>query len=93
MGDKLNKQDRSGKDFTRAGKEVVKDTNKAKNDGVMKCESCGVEVQPAKTHKRGETRSANEAHVDHVKGKREGEAILIMDRYYAVNAMLLKNIK
>jgi RHS repeat-associated protein len=70
--ERLNKQDRSGKDFTQAGKEVVKDANKVKNDGKMKCEGCGVEVQPAKKHETGKTPPANEAHVDHIIRKREG---------------------
>jgi RHS repeat-associated protein len=36
--DKLSKVSREGEDFTKAGKESVIDLNKAKNDGVVKCE-------------------------------------------------------
>lgn len=70
--EKLNKIDRTGKDFTKAGKEVVKDINKAKNGGKTKCQNCGTETQPAKKHKKGQTPPKNETQVDHIKRKREG---------------------
>jgi RHS repeat-associated protein len=69
---KLNKKDRSGKDFTPAGREVVKEQNKVKNEGTMKCENCGVETPNAQKSKKGVTPPKNEAHVDHIKRKREG---------------------
>jgi hypothetical protein len=70
--ERLNKKDRTGEDFTKAGKENVKDINKQLNDGTMKCEGCDVEVIPPKQHRSGETPPSNEAHVDHVDRKREG---------------------
>ncbi|WPV69676.1 RHS repeat-associated core domain-containing protein [Chitinophaga sp. LS1] len=69
---KLNEKDRSGKDFTPARREVVKEQNKVKNGGTMKCENCGVETPNAQKSKKGVTPPKNEAHVDHVKRKREG---------------------
>jgi len=67
---RLNKKDRSGKDFTRAGKDVVKKQNAEKNNGQMKCEGCGNDVIPAKRHQRGVKPPKNEAHVDHINRKR-----------------------
>ena len=63
--EKLNKIDRSGKDFTKAGKEVVKDQNKLNNAGKMKCETCKTKVKDAQQHTKGKSPPKNEAHVDH----------------------------
>jgi RHS repeat-associated protein len=63
---KLSRKPRNGKDFTKSGKDAVKDLNKVKNDGKMKCEDCGQGVANAEKHQRGQTPSHNEAHVDHV---------------------------
>ncbi len=68
---KLNKIDRSGRDFTKAGKEVVKEQNAVKNGGKMKCERCNIEVQQAKKHQKGVTPPSNEAQVDHKIRRRE----------------------
>ncbi|MEW7279664.1 DUF6443 domain-containing protein [Aquimarina sp. 2201CG1-2-11] len=69
---KLNKVDRSGKDFTKAGKEVVKDQNKLKNGGKTKCENCKTETVPAKKSEKGVTPPRNETQVDHINPKSNG---------------------
>jgi 5-methylcytosine-specific restriction endonuclease McrA len=69
---KLSEKPREGKDFTKAGKDAVKDLNKAKNAGKMKCEDCGVEAKDAAQHTKGEKPSSDEAHVDHIDPKAKG---------------------
>jgi RHS repeat-associated protein len=69
---KLSQDDRSGKDFTKAGKDAVKDVNSEKNGGQKKCEGCGQPVQDAKKHVKGVTPPPNEAHVDHIDAKSNG---------------------
>jgi RHS repeat-associated protein len=69
---KLNKKDRSGENFTKAGKEVVIDKNKANNNGQTVCENCGVNTVPGKQSKKGVTPPGNETNVDHKKRKSEG---------------------
>jgi 5-methylcytosine-specific restriction endonuclease McrA len=69
---KLSLKQRPGKDFTQAGKEAVKDVNKAQNSGKLKCTTCGNTLQNAKQHKTGVTPSKKEAHVDHIKAKSKG---------------------
>lgn len=64
--EQLNKTPRPGKDHTKAGKEVVKEQNAAKNGGQTKCDQCGVDTVPAKKHEKGVTPPGNETHVDHV---------------------------
>ena len=66
---KLSKTAREGKDFTKAGKEAVKDLNKAKNDGKMICENCKAETVPGKKSTSGEAPPKNEAQVDHIDPK------------------------
>jgi RHS repeat-associated protein len=70
--DRLNKKDRSGEDFTEAGKDVVKKQNAHKNGGKVVCENCGTETVPGKVHKTGVTPPGNEAQVDHIKRRSEG---------------------
>ncbi|NVJ92871.1 MAG: hemagglutinin repeat-containing protein [Methylocystaceae bacterium] len=70
--DRLNKIERSSKDFTKAGKENVRDINRELNKGVEKCENCGIEVINPQQSKKGVTPPQNEAHVDHIKRKSEG---------------------
>lgn len=70
--DKLNQKDRSGKDFTPAGKETVKDLNKEKNNGQTVCENCGTQTQPAQQSKKGVTPPSNETQVDHKDPKAKG---------------------
>jgi hypothetical protein len=70
--EKLSKVDRAGKDFTKAGKDAVKDLNAAENGGKMKCTTCGADVESGVKHETGVTPPDNEAHVDHIKKKREG---------------------
>jgi RHS repeat-associated protein len=69
---KLSKKDRSGKDFTKAGKNAVKNVNREKNNGEMVCENCGTGTQNASKHTRGQTPPSNEAHVDHIEPKSNG---------------------
>jgi RHS repeat-associated protein len=69
---KLSEKERPGEDFTKAGKEAVKDVNKAKNNGQTTCEGCGVKTTPAQQSKKGVTPSKTETQVDHVKRKSEG---------------------
>ncbi|PLK42062.1 DUF4265 domain-containing protein [Emticicia sp. TH156] len=69
---KLSKVDRSGKDFTKAGKEAVIDLNKAKNNGEVICEACGVSTVPATKSTKGVTPSKAERQVDHDKPKSKG---------------------
>lgn len=52
---KLNKDDRAGEDFTKAGKDVVKKQNEAKNGGAMKCENCDTQVVNGEKHTTGNT--------------------------------------
>ena len=63
---KLSEVGREGKDFTKAGKEATKDLNKVKNEGKMRCESCGQTVENPTKHTKGEKPPGNEDHVDHV---------------------------
>ena len=69
---KLSKTERAGKDFTKAGKESVKDVNKAKNNGKTVCETCGTSTTPAKQSKKGVTPPKTETHVDHKTPKSKG---------------------
>lgn len=70
--EKLSKTQRPGKDFTKAGKEAVKDVNKAKNNGKNVCESCGTKTKPSTQSKKGKTPSKKEAQVDHKVPKSKG---------------------
>jgi len=69
---RLNKRDRSGKDFTKAGKEVVIRKNELQNNGEVICEGCGITTGPATKSKRGVTPSRNERQVDHIDAKSKG---------------------
>lgn len=64
--DNLSKKQRPGKGFTKAGKTVVKDLNKVKNNGQMKCANCKTDVHQASQHTSGVKPPNNEAHVDHM---------------------------
>ncbi|MDO4641906.1 MAG: MafB family polymorphic toxin [Neisseria sp.] len=70
--DRLSAIDRSGKDFTKAGKEVVIDLNRIRNNGSVKCSNCGVKTVPATKSRRNITPSKNERQVDHVIPKAKG---------------------
>ena len=70
--EKLNKVDRSGKDFTKAGKENVIDQNKLKNNGKTICEGCSTETIPATQDVKGVSTPKNRTEVDHIKRKRDG---------------------
>jgi RHS repeat-associated protein len=69
---KLSQVQRPGKDFTKAGKEAVKDLNKAKNDGKTVCVKCKTETIPGTKDKKGVKPPGNRTEVDHRKRKREG---------------------
>ncbi|ROH90616.1 HNH endonuclease [Chryseobacterium cucumeris] len=68
---RLNKIGREGKDFTKAGKQVVIKRSELKY-GKVKCEMCGIETTPAKQSKKGVVPEKTETQVDHIKRKREG---------------------
>jgi len=70
----LGAASRAGKAFTKAGKQVIKEKNAAKNAGKMKCENCSQDVVPGKQHQKGVTPPENEAHVDHIQPKSKGGA-------------------
>ena len=70
--DKLSKIDRSGKDFTKAGKDAVIELNKQKNNGIAKCENCGIETVKSKKSMSGVIPPSNETQVDHVVAKSKG---------------------
>ena len=63
---------RPHKDFTKAGKDAVKEQNRNVNDGKMKCAKCSREVIDAQQHQKGVTPPNNEAHVDHIRPKSKG---------------------
>ncbi|NOK23640.1 HNH endonuclease, partial [Corallococcus carmarthensis] len=67
-----SRKDRSGRDFTRAGKRDVIESNRKANEGQTICESCGTETVPAQQSKKGVTPPGNETHVDHVQPKSKG---------------------
>lgn len=69
---KLSQNDRSGKDFTKAGKQAVIDLNKAENGGVTRCTNCGVTTVAPQQSRKGVTPPSNETHVDHVNAKSKG---------------------
>lgn len=64
--------DRSGKNFTKQGKQQVIDENRANNGGTTTCESCGVETTPAQKSQRGVSPPRNETQVDHIVPKSRG---------------------
>ena len=68
----LSRTQRPGKSFTPAQKDAVKNENRIRNDGVTKCENCGVETVPAQKHQSGVTPPSNETHIDHVVPKSKG---------------------
>lgn len=61
---RLNTVDRSGGDFTQAGKEVVRNINKALNRGSMKCDNCKRDLLNRRVVLRIDR--LLEAHVDHI---------------------------
>jgi 5-methylcytosine-specific restriction endonuclease McrA len=64
--DRLSQKPRNGKDFTKAGKDAVKDLNKEKNNGETVCENCATQTTPAEQSKRGVTPEKTETQVDHI---------------------------
>ena len=70
--ERLSKNDRAGKDFTKAGKEAVIDLNRIQNNGQVKCANGGIETTPAKQSIKNTTPASNERQVDHVIPKSKG---------------------
>ena len=70
--ERLSKNDRAGKDFTKAGKEAVIDLNRIQNNGQVKCANCGIETIPAKQSIKNTSPTSNERQVDHVIPKSKG---------------------
>jgi hypothetical protein len=63
---------RTGKSFTPKGKQDIDAKNAARNNGVNKCENCGVEVAPGRRNERGATPPSNQRERDHVIPKSKG---------------------
>jgi RHS repeat-associated protein len=63
---------RQGKEFTKKGKEQVKEENRERHAGTQTCENCGRETVPAEQSKKGVTPPDNETHVDHIDPKSRG---------------------
>lgn len=63
---------RAAKPFTKKGKEIVKQRNAAKNDGINKCENCGVNTLPAQQSQKGVAPPSTQTEVDHVIPKSKG---------------------
>ncbi|WP_159675620.1 RHS repeat-associated core domain-containing protein [Andreprevotia sp. IGB-42] len=60
---------RAGKNFTQAGKNVIKERNAGTNNGITVCVSCGIQTVPAQQAKKGVTPPGNETHVDLIVAK------------------------
>jgi 5-methylcytosine-specific restriction endonuclease McrA len=56
---------RAGKAFTKNQKQVTKEKNAQKNDGMTRYENCDTETVPGKKHEKGVTPPLNETQVDH----------------------------
>ncbi len=64
--------ERAGKGFTARGKEQVKQENRGRNNGVLRCDECGVECVPGQRLTAGGKKAPNEAQVDHIIPKSQG---------------------
>jgi len=64
--------ERSGKNFTKAGKRQVVQENSNTHEGQTTCEKCGTETVPGTQSKKGVTPPSNETHVDHIIPKSKG---------------------
>ncbi|WP_076606328.1 HNH endonuclease [Cystobacter fuscus] len=63
---------RTGKAFTPAGKKKIDAANATKNDGINKCENCGIEVVPGQKSQSGVSPPTNQRERDHVIPKSKG---------------------
>jgi hypothetical protein len=63
---------RDGKPFTPKGKAEIDAENAKRNDGVNRCEDCGIDVVPGKRSERGVTPPGNERQRDHIYPMSEG---------------------
>ncbi len=63
---------RTGKNFTGKGKKDVIEENRARNDGDVLCEYCGVKTVPAQKSQKGVTPDTRETQVDHIIPKAKG---------------------
>jgi RHS repeat-associated protein len=72
--EKLSRESRKSMNFTKAGKEAVKDINRIENNGVMICNNsaCQKALVNPKQSQKGVTPPKNEAHVDHIDAKSKG---------------------
>ncbi|QAT86345.1 Rhs family-like protein [Corallococcus coralloides] len=79
-------KDRSGKSFTRKGRDIVVEENRARNGGDTVCENCGTTTVPSQQSRSGVRPPGNETQVDHVipeskggKGSPENGQVLCRD--------------
>jgi RHS repeat-associated protein len=63
---RLSQVQRNGKDFTRAGKDAVKNLNREKNNGQVVCENCATNTTPSRQSKKGVKPEKTEENVDHI---------------------------
>jgi hypothetical protein len=63
---------RAGKSFTPKGRQDIDATNAERNNGVNKCENCGVEVVPGRRNERGVAPPPNQRERDHIVPKSKG---------------------
>lgn len=63
---------RSGKSFTPKEKEKVIESNKQKNDGKTKCETCGTETTKPEKSQKGVTPPKTDRQIDHIDPKSKG---------------------
>lgn len=63
---------RAGKKHTRAAIKEAKKQNAAKNGGVVKCETCGVETTPGTQRTKGSTVNPKEGQGDHIQPRSKG---------------------
>ncbi|NMO20008.1 hypothetical protein HPC49_21985 [Pyxidicoccus fallax] len=59
-------------DFTPAGKREIDAEKAAKNGGVKKCETCGIEVVPGQKSERGVSPPLNQPEREHLIPKSQG---------------------
>ena len=68
----LKASPRAGKDMTQKVKKEVKQDNRNKNGGIMKCEHCRIQVYDAKKSQKGVSTPSNSAQIDHILPKSQG---------------------
>ena len=58
--------------ITKKTREAVRQKNRDKNGGILKCNVCGIECVLGKRHKRGETPPSNEVQMGHQISRKNG---------------------